>query len=255
MKNVYTITIALFFSFYSFGQTLSVGLAFGAPQNEFKENTDATGFGMDLAFAIPFQKGFPLSFGLDFNYLVYGSNSQREILSADIVANGTLIDRIEIPLRIVNTNSIFGTHALVRAQAPLEIVQPYIEGLVGFRYISTNTKILDESPDGRYSDDDDNIIVRKTVLDDWLFSYGYGGGFMINVAPKFFIDLRADFFKGQRAQYYDGEDTEAWDVQFSGSEADYLDGSINKGDFDLAAQPRESTTDLLVIKVGIALKF
>ena len=247
--------ICLLISSLSFAQMGSLAVAVGVPQNEFRENTDATGFGVDLSVAFPLQKGFPISFGLDFNYLVYGSNSQNEDLVAEIkTTNGMFIDELIIPLKITNTSSIFGTHAFLRAQVPFELVQPYVEGLVGFRYISTNTKILDRSKDNRYSKENSNVIVRKTVLDDWIFSYGYGGGFMIKVRPDFFLDLRANFFRGQRAEYYDGDDTTAWSVEFVGTNT-YDPETLEKGDLDFETVARESTTDLLVFKFGMAFKF
>ncbi|WP_424962215.1 hypothetical protein [Ekhidna sp.] len=254
-KHLLTSTFIML-SFCTMAQWGSFDLTFGLPRNEFRENTDATGFGADLSFGIPFQKGFPVSFGLDLNYIVYGRNTQDENLTAEIVANGQVIDQLNIPLRIVNTNSIFGTHALIRAQAPFEMVQPYIEGLIGFRYISTNTKILDRSDDRRYAEDEDSdVISRKTVLDDWIFSYGWGGGFMIKVGPKFFVDIRADYFKGERAQYYDGDDTESWTVEFTGSSENYDRDNLAPGDLAYENQPRESTTDLLMLKFGVAFKF
>ena len=239
-----------------FAQMGSLALSVGLPQNEFRDNTNATGFGGDLSVAFPFQQGMPLYFGIDFNYMVYGRNVDNEDLSAELrTSDGILLETLTIPLKIVNTNSIFGTHAFMRAVAPFSNVQPYAEALLGFRYISTNTKILDNSTDNRFSDEDDNVIVRKTILGDWIFSYGYGGGFLIKVAPNFFIDLRADYFKGQRAQYFDGEDTESWSVEFTGSAAAYDPSNLEKDDLQFESAPRESSTDLLVLKFGVTGKF
>ncbi|WP_425392860.1 hypothetical protein [Ekhidna sp.] len=253
-KNLLTLTF-LFTAVSLFAQMGSLSLAFGLPQNDFRENTDATGFGGDLSFAFPFQKGTPIYLGGDINYMVYGLNSTDHDLTADIVANGQLIDQLVIPLRVTNTNSIFGTHLFMRAVAPFELIQPYAEGLIGFRYISTNTKIVDRSDDGRWSDDDDdNVISRKTVLDDWIFSYGYGGGFLIKVGPSVFIDLRANFFKGQRAQYYDGDDTSSWTVEFNGDPNSYDRETVSGDNLSYENRPRESTTDLLVLKFGVAFK-
>ena len=253
----YLLVIALlgFFCFEGAAQMGSLALSFGLPQNDFKENTDATGFGGDLSFAFPFQKGTPIYLGLDINYMVYGRNARNEDLFATINdQNGNELARLDIPLRIVNTNSIFGTHAFIRGIIPLELIQPYGEVLFGFRYISTNTKILDRSSDRRWAtEDDSDVIARETVLDDWLLSYGFGGGFLIKVGSNFFIDLRADFFKGQRAEYFDGEDTESWDVTFSGSGFD--EATVTGDDLTFDTQPRESTTDLLVLKFGVAMKF
>ncbi|MEM6830679.1 MAG: hypothetical protein AAF551_09180, partial [Bacteroidota bacterium] len=213
-------------------------------------------FGGDLTFGIPFQKGAPIFFGLDFNYLVYGSNSQEETLRAQItLENGVRIgDPLEIPLEIRNTNSIFGTHAFIRVQAPFELVQPYIEGLIGFRYISTNVKILDLSDDNRWSEPDNNVIVRETVLDDWVFSYGYGGGFMIKLGANFFVDLRADFFIGQRAKFFDGDDTSSWNIEFSGDPTNFDEETVTGENLSFSTVARESTTDLLMLKLGIAYK-
>lgn len=257
MKKIYLTGLLVLAVITSQAQMGSLAFTVGVPQNEFRENTDATGFGFDLSFAIPFQKEFPVSMGLDFNYIIYGSNSQDETLSAQITLdNGTPIgDPIIIPLRIRNTNSIFGTHAFLRAQAPFEMVQPYVEGLFGFRYISTNTKILDLSDDRRWSEPDDNVIVRETVLDDWVLSYGYGGGFMIKVGPQFFVDIRADFFKGERAKYFDGEDTESWNIEFSGDPTTFDSSTVDGDALEFETVARESKTDLLMIKFGVAFQF
>lgn len=255
MKKLLLTTFLAFGSFFCFSQMGTLALSVGIPQNSFRENTDAVGAGFDLSLAFPFQKGVPIYLGGDINYMVYGRNSSDEDLSAEIRdSNGNLIDELIIPLRIVNTNSIFGTHAFMRAVAPFELIQPYVEGLVGFRYISTSTKILDRSDDGRYSEEEDsNVISRKTVLDDWIFSYGYGGGFLIKIGQNGYLNLRADYFKGQRAEYYDGDDTESWNVEFTG--ANYDRDNVEGGDFQYETEPRESTTDLLTIKIGIAFKF
>ncbi len=240
--------------FTSHSQIGSLGFSLGLPQNDFKENTDAVGFGGDLSLAFPFQKGVPIFLGVDINYMIYGSNARNENLFASINdQNGVEIARIDIPLRIVNTNSIFGTHLFLRAQAPFNGIQPYAEVLGGFRYISTNTKIRDRSADMRWAtEDDSDIIARVTVLDDWILSYGFGGGFFIKIGPALYLDLRANFFRGQRAEYYDGSDTESWEVTFSGSNFD--EATVTGDDLAFETQPRESTTDLLVIKFGIGFK-
>jgi len=254
-KILLSLSLLLAFSLAN-AQLGSLSFSLGLPQNEFQENTDATGFGGDLSFAFPFQKGVPVYFGLDLNYMVYGSNRQNLDLAAEIRdGNGALLASLPIPLRIVNTNSLFGTHAFVRAMAPFSGVQPYAEALFGFRYISTSTRIEDRSDELRWASDPDesNLISRQTVLDDWILSYGFGGGFFVKIAPKVYLDLRANFFKGQRAEYFDGEDTESWTVNLAGINPLQPD-DIGGENLELETQPRESTTDLLVIKFGIGFK-
>lgn len=256
MKRIILLICAFFSFILAEAQMASLGFSLGLPQNDFKKNTDATGFGGDLSLAFPFQKGTPVYLGLDLNYMIYGRNARNEDLFASVTAqDGTELARLDIPLRIVNTSSLFGTHAFIRGVIPLESIQPYGEVLFGFRYMSTNTKILDRSPDGRWSGDaEDDVISRATVLDDWILSYGFGGGFLIKVAPSVFIDLRANFFKGQRAEYFDGEDTESWEVSFSGDPSTFDSATVSGDDLTFDSQPRESTTDLLVIKFGVAFK-
>lgn len=256
MKNSLLTASFLFFVFSSSGQIGSLSLSLGLPQNDFKENTDAVGFGGDLSLAFPFQKGVPIYLGVDVNYMVYGLNSTDETLSAQITtSNGQpLGSPINIPLRIINTNSLFATHLFIRAQAPFEGIQPYAEVLGGFRYISTNVKIRDLTSDNRWSGDpEDDIIVRETVLNDWILSYGFGGGFFIKMGPGVYLDLRANFFRGQRAQYFDGSDTESWNVEFSGNPDDFTE-DVRGDQLQFGTEARESTTDLLVIKVGVGFK-
>lgn len=259
MKKIILLTLAFtaFWSTASYGQIVNLDFSLGLPQGDFNENTDATGFGGDLSIGFPFQKSVPVYLGLDLNYMVYGVNAENIDLSAEVKdQNGAILASLPIPLRVVNTNSLFGTHLFVRAVAPLEAIQPYGEVLFGFRYISTSTRIEDRSDERRWAKDPDNsnLISRKTVLDDWVLSYGFGGGFMIKVAPNFFIDLRADYFRGQRAKFFDAKDTESWTVTITN-----LNGadpkSINGDNLNLESEPRESTTDLLNIKFGVAFKF
>ncbi|MBC6427093.1 MAG: hypothetical protein GDA51_11670 [Ekhidna sp.] len=254
MKKILFYSILTFSFILCQAQMGSIGLSLGLPQNDFKKSTDATGFGGDLSFAFPFQKGVPVYLGLDINYMVYGSNTRDEDLTATLNdQNGARIASLNIPLRIINTSSLFGTHLFVRAVAPLSSIQPYGEVLFGFRYISTNTKIRDRSNDLRWApEDDSDVIARVTVLDDWILSYGFGGGFLVKLSSNVFLDLRTDFFRGQRAQYYDGSDTESWEVTFSGS--DFEEATVTGDDLSFETQPRESTTDLLVIKFGVAFK-
>ncbi|MDE0470418.1 MAG: hypothetical protein OXH57_00625 [Ekhidna sp.] len=152
-------------------QTGSIGFSLGLPQNNFKENTDATGFGVDLSYAIPLQKGIPVYSGLNINYMVYGRSTRK----------------INNRHKIINTNKLFGTYLFVRAVVPLGSIQPYGEVLFGFRTISTINKIRDKDESivkgsELFEEDeepliDSNVIARLNVLNDWILSYGLGAAF------------------------------------------------------------------------------
>lgn len=230
------------------------GVQVGAPYNEFRENTDAIGFGIAGNFFVPFGPGVPLAFGIEAGYMEYGRNSQEETLTAEIRVGNTVIDRLDIPLEIETTNSIIHGHAVLRASAPFPFVQPYIEGRAGVRYIATRTKVLDNSPDFRFSNPDtqDRTIVEKTNLDDYVFSYGGGGGFLVQLVPSLYLDLRVSYLRGGEAEYYDGDDTAQWEVVFTGSNFDPQ--NVDGDDLDINADPKQSETDMFFFTVGVSFK-
>ncbi|MFC2101059.1 hypothetical protein ACFLRZ_04435, partial [Bacteroidota bacterium] len=239
-------------SFFLFSVTLiskaqegNLGLQFmvGVPQGEFSEVTDAIGMGGNLNFIYYPGDDFPLGIGAQLGGMVYGSNTQREDLVAQIKFNDVVIDELVIPLEIVTTNSIVNFDAIMRLRAPLKLVSPYIEGLVGFNYISTYTKIIDKSEDHRFSSEDDNVIVKKTQLEDYIFVYGFGGGLAFSLGKSVWIDLRVDYLLGGKADYYDGDDTKKWEIDFIGaSEADYHNNNVNGDDLNIQASPKRSRT-------------
>ena len=84
-------------------------------------------------------------------------------------------------------------------------------------------------------------------------SYGGGGGIQIAVSEGVFLDLRAYYLLGGNADFYDGSDTEDWKVEFGGASFDPND--INPDEFDIGAQPRNSTTDMLMLQLGLTFDF
>ncbi|HHP7241763.1 MAG TPA: hypothetical protein ACFCUD_08815 [Cyclobacteriaceae bacterium] len=251
MKQIFTIIILTGITNFLYGQYISLQPTVGLPQNDFNEATDATGFGIDLTGLYQFHEIFGV--GASANYIIYGLNYQDQDLFAQITSGNTVIGQIEIPLTMVNTNWLFGFHSILRATAPTTGFKPYIEGLLGFRYISTATKVRDRSSDSRWSNDDDDVIFRVNNINDWIFSYGFGGGFMIRLAPKVYFDLRAHFLYGGDAEFYDGSDTEKWEVTFSGGNFD--PETVDGDNLEFGAEPRKSETDILMLQFGVGFKF
>lgn len=197
-----------------------------------------------------------VTLGGQMDFMIYGLNAQDKTLSADITVGNTVIDQIIIPLRVINTNSIFGMHALMRITAPTDGVRPYFEGLFGFRYISTSTRIEDASEDGFWSnDEDDNTIVRKTNLGDCVMSYGGGAGLQFEMKNNVYLDLRAYYLLGGQALYYDADDTGKWKVEFNDLSQNYDPDNLDPDDFSIGGQPKESTTDMLMIQLEATFKF
>lgn len=254
MRRLLTVGIFVV-AFAAFGQQAGIAFVVGIPQTEFRKATKAEGYGLNITAMFPIGSEV-INFGGNINYLVYGYNSQDKDLTADITVGGNVIDQLYIPLRVVNTSSIFGMHAIMRITAPTDGIRPYFEGLFGFRYISTSTRI--EVRDDNFwtnNDDDDDVLVRKTNLGDCVMSYGGGGGLQFNIGDNAYLDLRAYYLLGGKAQFYDGSDTKRWDVTFNDNPANFDPDNLDSDDFSFGSTPRESTTDMLMVQIGATFKF
>ncbi len=234
--------------------SLGLHLMAGIPQNEFSEVTDAVGFGGNGNFMFYPGKNFPLGIGGQLGYMIYGNNRQNEDLIAQIKLGNTVIDEIYMPLEIVTTNSIVNFMGVMRLRAPIKLVQPYVEGIAGFNYMSTHTKILDKSDDFRFSSPDNNVIVSKTQLEDFILLYGFGGGLMFSINKNMWIDLRVDYTIGGEGEYFDASDTKQWNVEFISADQ-YDPDELSGDDLDISALPKKSKTDMLFISGGLTFMF
>jgi hypothetical protein len=230
---------------------LDPSFVIGLPIGDFRNTTDATGFG--LGTAVMYQPAtMPVAFGLDGNVQVYGSNSQQEVLTATITMGNTIIDQIHIPLKITTDNTIFNLNAIVRVMPDFNYVRPFIDGLIGFRSIATTTKIYDETVDHKYAKNDDGLIVSKKQLGDMAFSYGGALGVMVDVgrSKMISIQLKGSYTSGGNADYFDGSDTRDWKVEFTGLDPNDIEGE----DLNYSVKPRHSATDMLTIHLGVAFR-
>ncbi len=249
-RFIYT-AIVLGIAYSSFAQQAGIGFVVGVPHNDFRLATEAEGYGLN--FTIMGKLGTKVvTFGANVNYMIYGLHSRRETLNVDIKSGNTVIDTWNIPLRITNTNGIFGTHAIMRITAPSRAVRPYIEGLFGFRYIHTTTKIVDVDYNWT-NDDEDNVLIRKTNLDDWILSYGGGGGLQFELKENVYLDFRAYYLLGSEADFYDASDTQQWDVEFT-SGGNYDRNTVNQDDLSISSQPKRSTTDMIMYQLGVTFQ-
>ena len=112
------LTLILFslFTLNSFAQwttvkpRLDLGFFAGTPIDEYAEATDGVGAGVNLHLGVPIAKGVPIYGGFNFGYMLFGSQTQRETLYAEITSGGQVIDQIDVPLRIVTNNNIYFWH-------------------------------------------------------------------------------------------------------------------------------------------------
>jgi len=172
-----------------------VNFSLGFPQSEFKDNVDQIGLGGFGHFAYNFRNS-PLALGLSLGFLVYGSETREEPLSIAIP---------EVYVDVTTTNNIFLCHFLVRIQPPVGKFRPYLDGLIGFNNFYTNTRVHSQ----RSSEDD--TIARTNIHNDLAFSYGAGGGLMIEVYSSqksgeggpvvLSVDMAIKYLKGGKAEY------------------------------------------------------
>ena len=234
----------------------------GVPLNEFRDNTDAIGGGFRASLYVPFAPSVPVFFGIDFGYMVYGSNVQRINEQLRFVSsNGIPINNfptIPINLRVTTKNNMINSYAVLRAKAPLTTVQPYIDALVGLNYLYTRTRILDETDNRILTDpDESNVISASTQINSLVFSYGGGAGVMINLGTNLKLDVRAIYLFGGEAEYFDSSQTQNWSLEFTGN-GSFDPNNINSEDLNLnnpEGTPKRSRTDLLSINAGIVLSF
>ena len=203
-----------------------------SPQGEFRDNVDRNGYGISGNGMI--RMGLlPMKLGLELGYVRYGSESRREPLSTTIP---------DVTVRVQNDNNIFLGHILLRVQpplGPLVKVTPYIDGLVGFNYLFTETKIEDV--------DKFTEVVSSTNFDDLTLSYGIGGGLMFKLADLgapgpglnimgILLDIKVRYLHGGEAEYL-------------------KKGSIRRENGKVFYDATKSKTDLMLYQLGIVFSF
>ena len=215
-------------SLYQFGGNLTIGL----PQGEFGEEVDNVGIGGTGFFALNFPQS-PLAVGASLGFMIYGSETREESWSSTIP---------DIRLDVTTTNNILNGHLFLRVQPPKGGFLPYLDGLIGFNYLWTETSVKDEDEIGGEE------IASSRQLSDITFSYGVGGGLMFRVyqaaekkgigreLASVYIDLGLRYLKGGEAEYLKEE-------------------SIIIEDSQVYYNIRKSTTDILTIHIGASFAF
>lgn len=222
---VVMLTVCFVFTDEAQAQRFQAGIDFSAvfPAGEFRDNLDSNGYGAGGQFLVSLGRS-PFYLGADVGFVTYGSESRRQPLSPSIP---------EIDLVVRTTNNIALTHLLFRAQAGSEAVRPYVDGLVGFKYLYTRTSIRSE-----FSDE---AIASTTNLSDFTFSYGFGGGVQVRLAR---IGTGGDIALDTKVRY------------LRGTEAEYLrEGSIRRENGNIFFDARSSRTDVVSFQVGVTFRF
>ncbi|MBA4251899.1 MAG: hypothetical protein C0425_10700 [Chlorobiaceae bacterium] len=234
MKNLFL----LFAIFYlgtssSSAQIAGGGINFiiGMPQKEFKENVGRNGYGLGIEALYYLTPAIPLGIGVNLGFLNYGNETRNAPLSTTIP---------DITVRVDRSNNIGNFHLLFRLTQNFSNFSPYLDLLLGGSYFYTETKVVNRSNNQEFASDKN--------FEDWAFSYGYGGGVMINIFNSkdettgrvipIFLDIKGRYLLGSEAEYL--------------SEKDFI---VNNLTGAVSYRTRISTTDLLNIQVGVSILF
>lgn len=196
----------------------------GLPQGEFKNHVDNPGFGLSAFWGLPVERT-PVVVGLDAGILIYG-------LERRFVPFSTTIPDVTV---VVETrNSIAMGHLVLRLQPQQGSFQPYVDGLVGFKYLFTESEVQNNHFFEREG------VVSSTNFDDFAVSYGLGGGLDVAV----YRDQRAAFKINAGVRY------------LLGSTAEYLvKGAIDRSNGRAAFISDRSETNLLTTQLGVSIWF
>jgi len=202
----------------------------GYPQGGFGENVENTGLGGNFYFSYRFPRSF-LSAGISFGFLIYGSERRAEPLSLTIP---------DLIVDVRTTNSILLCHLFLRLQPPRGRIRPYLDGLVGLNYLTTDTSIHE------YNDWDDDHISSNN-FNDLALSYGMGGGVMVSLV---------DFRRAGSGRRVLTLDLDIGVRYLKGGEAEYLKkGSVHREDGIVTYDVYRSRTDLLKVNIGFTFSF
>ena len=203
------------------------------PQGEFRDNISNAGGGFGLEF-LYFPAAKPFGVGVSFGYLIYGSEKFSETVRTK---------NADFDMDLKTVNSIVLGHLLFRFQIQQGKVWPYLDGLIGFNHITTDTRINNPN----FGDDD----ISTKNFDDTVLSYGGGFGLMVKLFERsrktmepvhqkkkwvMSIDFRARYIRGSNGQYL-------------------REGSIFRVDDKLFYDVYKSRTDFITAQVGITFNF
>jgi hypothetical protein len=228
-RMFFLLLLVAFLSFNkSYAQAGGLNITLGFPMGEFKDEIDRLGFGLSghFLFLAP-TVNRPFGIGLNVGYLNYGQETRRELFSSTIP---------DVTVDVERSNNLVNFHALFQLGFGSGSVRPFIEGLFGGSYIFTETTIR-----SRGSEE----VASSNNFDDFAWSYGAGGGMLIQLssgeeegsdAGAFFLDLKVRYLFG--------------------SEAEYLkEGSVVVSPGKVDYKVSKSKTDLLTVHAGVVAYF
>jgi hypothetical protein len=206
----------------SFGGSFDLTL----PQGELGKNIQRVGPGFSL-WGVWSPSGWPVGFGCALGGVIYGSERRTEPFSTTIP---------DVRVDVKTDNTIFLVHPFVRLLPLKGTFRPYLDGWIGLKHFSTDTRI-----ESRTVSNSNQVVAQDTNQSDTAFSYGGALGVQVAVGGRP-APGSASFMLDGGVRY------------LAGSEAEYLrEGSIERVGSSLRYDTLRSTTNVLVIYLGVGL--
>jgi hypothetical protein len=179
----FLITLSFFICSYQeiFAQEFNVRLQTGLPLEEFAQKNESIAFGIGGYLLIPVTDDGFVSVGLDAGYMNYGMKSDD------------YTDNNGFDYTLNTSNSIFESFAMVRFKPRWEksFIYPYVDGLVGGRYIYTLTT----------EEENGNNVDSYMEQEGLSFAHGGAGGVLVSLSERIQLDIRGVYTQGSRAKY------------------------------------------------------
>jgi len=208
------------------------------PRNDFADFVKNDGWGINIYGAYQLMNT-PISIGLDFVATQYGSEKSTQYPFGHL-----------IPIELETTSAFYSGGMFLRLQPGGFPIQPYMDGIIGFNNLTTESRVRDEDDD----DEEDDIASSINMTDNTL-TYGIGGGVMLEV---FSFDLQeasglklGSLLLDFGARYMVGGEAEYLNVNKDGW---FTEAGENRND-EYEFHPDKSKTDVFTIDLGIVFKF
>jgi opacity protein-like surface antigen len=186
------------------------------PRGEFSENLTNNGYGAGMQGFVRIGSS-PFMVGGDLALVIYGDERRLDPTISE---------------RVTTSNYILLPHFVLRAQPRSGVIRPYVEGLIGLKYLWTETSTSEVDFDGN--------IINDVNLSDTSFSYGVGGGLQISPTKsresRFMLDIGVRWLGGGRAEYL-------------------REGSIRVVNGSVVYDVLSSRTNALAVQVGVSYRF
>ena len=208
--------------------TLGLNFQVGLPQGAFKEAYDEVGFGgsMDLYFRL--DPDLPLYAG--FNLSVMGFERLRR--DFDVLLPGGFSGEY----RLRASSNLFSGYAGLRIMPGTGWLQPYAEGLIGFKnfYISKRLEQYDTF-DYEWQEQD------RDTDGDWALGYGGSAGLLFFFGDSdIALDIKCSYLAGGKVTFFQLKED--------------IDEVAFEEDPFTAFDPLEATTNMLIPQIGVVFR-